>query len=293
MDHYERADTVIGSLVVILGAAALMIAVSSGLGSTPLHGHFTDAGAVARGLAHHVSPLAGDLFAIALLNASVIGAAAVTLASSYAFGDVFRRPHSLHHGLGKANLFHGSYAMMVAVAVAIVLIPRAPLGTITIAVQALAGVLLPSATVFLLLLCNDKAVLGPWVNPGWLNAIAAFIVGVLVILSAILTVTVLFPQIDVTTLTEVLFGVLFAGFILAGPYTLRGKVGRRIDLPSGASAPPVPRIVREHWTMPQLELLETPIWTRTRKVWMLALRSYLLLAVVMLIVKAVEVGIGH
>ncbi len=291
--NYERADTVIGSFVVILGAAALMIAVSFGLGSTPLRGHFTDAGAVARGLAHHVSPFAGDLFAIALLNGAVIGAAAVTLASSYAFGDVFRRPHSLHHGLGKANVFHGSYTVMVVLAAAIVLLPGAPLGTITIAVQALAGVLLPSATVFLLLLCNDKAVLGPWTNPGWLNAIAAFIVGVLVVLSAILTVTALFPTIDVTTLAEALFGVLLAGLLLAGPYAIRGKVGRRLDIPAGAAAPEIPRIVREHWTMPQIELLEAPVWTRTRKVWMLALRSYLVLAVIMLIVKAIEVGTGH
>ena len=56
------------------------------------------------------------------------------------------------------------------------LIPGAPLGVITTAVQALAGVLLPSATVFLLLLCNDRAVLGPWRNPGWLNVLATVIV---------------------------------------------------------------------------------------------------------------------
>ena len=46
----------------------------------------------------------------------------------------------------------------------IVLIPNAPLGLMTLAVQALAGLLLPSATVFLVLLCNDRDVLGPWVN---------------------------------------------------------------------------------------------------------------------------------
>ena len=45
------------------------------------------------------------------------------------------------------------------------LIPGAPLGVITEAVQALAGVLLPSATVFLLLLCNDREVLGPMAQP--------------------------------------------------------------------------------------------------------------------------------
>ncbi len=88
-------------------------------------------------------------------------------------------------------------------AAGVVLIPGAPLGTITTAVQALAGVLLPSATVFLVLLCNDKAVLGPWTNPGWLNAIAAAIVGVLVVLSAILTATTLFAHIRVTLLAEI------------------------------------------------------------------------------------------
>jgi len=119
-----------------------------------------------------------------LLNAAIMGAAAVTLASSCALGDVFRKPHSLHHGIGRANAFHGSYAAMVLLAAAILFIPGAALGTITTAVQALTGVLLPSATVFLLLLCNDKAVLGAWTNPGWLNVIASAIVGVLVALSA-------------------------------------------------------------------------------------------------------------
>ena len=76
--NYERADTVIGSVVVILGAAALMIAVSFGLGNTPLHGQFGDAGTVASGLAPRSAPPAGP-FALALLNAAIIGAAAVTL----------------------------------------------------------------------------------------------------------------------------------------------------------------------------------------------------------------------
>ena len=77
------------------------------------------------------------------------------------------------------------------------LIPGAPLGLITTSVQALAGLLLPSASVFLLLLCNDPEVLGPWVNPKWLNVVAAVIVGVLLVLSGTLMATTLFPHIDV------------------------------------------------------------------------------------------------
>jgi Mn2+/Fe2+ NRAMP family transporter len=283
--NYERADTVIGSAVVILGAAAIMIAVSFGLGSTRAFGQFSDAGTVASGLAHTLGAAVGDLFAIALLNAAIIGAAAVTLASSYAFGDVFRRPHSLHHGVRQAKLFHGSYVAMVLLAAAIVLIPGAPLGTITTAVQALAGVLLPSATVFLLLLCNDRAVLGPWVNPGWLNAVASLIVGVLVVLSAILTITTLFPHVDVTAMTEALFGLLA---LALGAGAARSAWDRR----SGAGAR-VARTGRDTWTMPRLELLARPEFSRGRRAGMLCLRGYLVIAVVMLAVKAIEVSVAR
>jgi NRAMP (natural resistance-associated macrophage protein)-like metal ion transporter len=283
--NYERADTVIGSVVVILGAAALLIAAASAFSGTTLHGQFADAGTVATAFAHRLGSAAGAMFAIALLNASIIGAAAVTLSSSYAFGDVFRRRHSLHHSPGQAKAFHGSFAALVGLAAAIVLIPGAPLGTITTAVQALAGVLLPSATVFLVLLCNDKAVLGPWTNPGWLNAIAAAIVGVLVVLSAILTATTLFPKVDVTLLAEILFGVLALVLAAAATYT---RAGRRSD-----DATPTSDVPREQWTMPQLELLARPEWSRTRTVGMYALRGYLVVAVVMLVIKAIEVGLGH
>jgi NRAMP (natural resistance-associated macrophage protein)-like metal ion transporter len=283
--NYERADTVIGSVIVILGAGALMVAAAFAFSGTPLHGQFADSGSVATELAHRLGSAAGAMFALVLLNAAIIGAAAVTLSSSYAFGDVSRRRHSLHHRARDAKAFHGSFAALVALAAAIVLIPGAPLGTLTTAVQALAGVLLPSATVFLVLLCNDKAVLGPWTNPAWLNAIAAAIVGVLVALSGILTATTLFPKLDVTLLAEILFGVLAIGLPAAALYT---RAGRRE--PSGSQKHGVPR---EQWTMPPLELLARPEWSRTRTVGMYALRGYLVLAVVMLIVKAIEVSFGH
>jgi len=93
--RYERADTLIGTVLIILGAVAVMLACAWALGGTPAHGHFHNAGAVAAGLRTHVSPLAGALFAIALLDASLLGAAAVTLASSYAIGDYFGFKHSL------------------------------------------------------------------------------------------------------------------------------------------------------------------------------------------------------
>ena len=78
--------------------------------------------------------------------------------------------------------------------------------------QTLAGVLLPSATVFLLLLCNDKAVLGPWVNARWLNYFTGAVIAALVVLSVILTASVLFP--DATT-SQVILGMLTGGGVVA------------------------------------------------------------------------------
>ncbi len=212
--NYERADTVIGAFVVVIGAGALIAVTAFAFAGTPYFGQFSDAGTVATQLGQQLGSTAGTFFAIVLLNASLIGAAAVTLATSYAFGDVFGASHSLNRGPLDAKLFYASFTLMVLAAAGIVLIPGAPLGLITTSVQALAGVLLPSATVFLLLLCNDREVLGPWVNAPWLNAVAAVIVGALVELSLILMASTMFPKINVTHLfveLTIVLGVTLAG----------------------------------------------------------------------------------
>ena len=102
--------------------------------------------------------------------------------------------------------------------------------------QALAGILLPSASVFLLLLCNDREVLGPWRNPPWLNALASVIVATLVLLSMILMATTVFPKINVTTFALIGGALLAIGLITFGLLTLRT---RRKAPPSGEIAPAI------------------------------------------------------
>jgi Mn2+/Fe2+ NRAMP family transporter len=284
--NYERWDTVIGSMITEVGAAALLIAAAFGFAGTDFAGQFTDAGAVAAGLAQTVGAAAGDLFAIFLLDAAIIGAAAVTLATSYAFGDVFGIRHSLHRGISEAKGFYGIYSLLVAVAAGIVLIPNAPLGLMTMAVQALAGVLLPSATVFLLLLCNDRDVLGPWTNPRWLNVMASVIVGVLLLLSLVLVVTTLFPQADAVQVTVGLGLSVVLGLGKLGLLQMRG---------GGRSRDPLAGLVldRDTWRMPPLPELPRPVWSTGRKAGMLALRGYLVAAAVLLLVKVGQLALGQ
>ena len=206
--NYERVDTVLGSFITVLAASLIIITTAFAFAHTHAAGRFTNAGGVAHALDRYLGNATGTLFSIILLNASIIGAAAVTLSTSYAFGDIFGTRHSLNRRVRDAKFFYASFTGIVALAATIVLIPGAPLGVITTAVQALAGILLPSATVFLLLLCNDLAVLGPWVNRPWLNVVATFIVSVLFVLSLILMTTTVFPHIDVPALLAGLAGAL-------------------------------------------------------------------------------------
>ena len=283
---YERADTFLGSLIVVVGAGAIMIIAAYAVQGTPLAGHFTDALGVASALGGKGTAL-GALFSIVLLDASIIGAAAVTLASSYAFGDVSGIRHSLHRGFRDAKAFYASYTAMVVAAAGIVLIPSAPLGLVTEAVQALAGLLLPSASVFLLLLCNDRQVLGPWVNPPWLNAAATVIIAVLLMLSGTLMATTLFPHLNPARIIIWVSAGFVTGLAVAG---LALRLARSRAGGATAGAEPLPPGTRADWRMPPLALLKPVTWSPALRLGMFALRVYLLTAALLLLVKAIQVG---
>src|SRR6202000_3426117 len=173
-----------------------------GLAGTADVGNFTDAGAAAAGLAHHLGKTVGVLFAVTLLDASLICANAIGLATTYAIGDAMGKRHSLHWKISEAPLFYGGYAVLLAVSAAVAFSPDHILGLVTQGVQALAGVLLPSATVFLVLLCTDRAVLVPWVNTMRQNIIAWSIVWLLVLLSLALKATTFFPRLSTAPLEQ-------------------------------------------------------------------------------------------
>ncbi|MER6950377.1 NRAMP family divalent metal transporter [Nonomuraea sp. NPDC000554] len=281
---YEKADLVIGILVVIIGAAAMMGFTAAAFAGTEAAGNFTDSAGIAHGLQAYAGRTAGALFAIALLDACIIGAFAVCLSTAYAIGDVLSLNHSLHRGIGQAKGFYAVYAGLIAAAATIVLIPSSPLGLLTEGVQALAGVLLPSASVFLLLLCNDRQVLGPWVNGRATNLFTSAVVGVLVTLSIILTIAVLFPGVTETQILTIMGGCGVAGAICAGYAAVRR---RRF------AAEPVDRTGRQCWRMPPLTELSRPVMSNGRRIGMSVLRLYLGLATVLVIFKIVQMGLGH
>ncbi len=136
------------------------------------------------------------------------------------------------------------------------LIPGSPLGLLIEGVQVLAGVLLPSATVFLLLLCNDKAVLGPWVNGRWTNAITGVVIALLITLSLVLTASVAYPahqrrarSCAILAACAAVAAAAAAGWLLLR----RGRAAHR------SGRPPLDRAgAGGRWRMPPLATLAAP-----------------------------------
>ncbi|GAA1034341.1 MULTISPECIES: NRAMP family divalent metal transporter [Amycolatopsis] len=302
--RYGRADLIIGIVIVVAGAAAMMIFCAGTFAGRPEFGNYTDAAGTAAGLGQYVSHTAGVLFAIGLLDASILGAAAVGLSTSYALSDVLSINHSLHRPVTKAKGFYVCYAGLMAVAAVLVLTPGVPLGALTSGVQTLAGVLLPSASVFLLLLCNDKAVLGPWVNGRGVNVFTGIVVWVLVLLSVILTASVLFPDIGSGVILAILgggggLGALLGVYLLLASRRARMKalVGKAAEVRAGdthdeESAGSAPEADRDTWRMPPLSELARPVLSTQHKLGLMVLRGYLLVAFALVVVKIVQISIG-
>jgi Mn2+/Fe2+ NRAMP family transporter len=285
---YERADTAIGALLFALAAGAVMLISASAFSGSKLSGHFLNLGVVMQAVSHHIGSSAGAVFAVALLNASVLAAGAVSLSGSYAIAEVRGVKHSLHRRFSDAPVFYGSFAALIGVAAAIVLIPGLPVGAVTTFVQALTGVLLPCTLVLLLLLCNDEQLLGPRRNGPLLNLIAGSVIATIVGLSTLLTVSTTFPHLPIGIAAAVTAAtMLCAGAPLAwSVFQARRSLGDTPTNPAEQSTTftltPWERLT---WSSPALELIGAPTNSKTRTLTLLITRVYVLTITGLLLIK--------
>jgi hypothetical protein len=137
--------------------------------------------------------------------------------------------------------------------------------------------------VFLLLLCNDREVLGPWVNGRWTNLFTGAVVALLVMLSIVLTGSVLFPAVTGEQILAILGGGTVASLIAAGVTLAMRKPSLE---------PPIDRSLRIAWRMPALSQLAAPRLTQATRLWMGVLRVYLVVAVGLVVVRVVQLAMG-
>ena len=178
-----RFDTLLGALL------ATAFAIATILATTPLFHHGIDASQFqgaqfAEALEPWIGHVGATLFALGILEAGMVAAIAISTSSAYAFGEVLGTGHSLNRPLRDAWPFYSILLGSAAAAAALVLIPHAPLEFIVLIVNVIAVLAMPPALAFLLLLVNDREVMGERVNTFGQNA-AAITVTVLLILAGI------------------------------------------------------------------------------------------------------------
>ena len=186
---WGKFDTLLGSALTIVVAIFIVIVTGTTLNGVDIE----SAGQAAEHLMK-TDRYVGTFMAIGLFDAGLLGAICISLASSWAFGEIFGWAHSLNQNIKQAPGFYASYFFTLITSGLVVLIPGAPLVLITLFVQVIAVTLLPAALVFLILLLNDRPTMGDYCNNVWQNLIGGFIVVTIVVLSSLYGISVMFPN---------------------------------------------------------------------------------------------------
>src|SRR6202451_4258094 len=163
-----RFDTILGVVLASVCAIAAILA------TAPLFHHGIDAsnfqGAqFAEALEPWIGHAGAALFALGIFEAGIVSAIAISTSSAYAFGEVLQTGHSLNRPLRDAWPFYLVLLGSACAAAALVLIPDFPLEFIVLTVNVIAVLAMPPALAFLLLLVNDREVMGEYVNGTWAN----------------------------------------------------------------------------------------------------------------------------
>jgi len=159
---YARIDTAFGAIATQVIMISIVVTTAATL--YVRHVSVSDAAHAALALIPLTGRASGIVFGAGLIGAAMLGAFVVSLATSWAFGEAFGWPSSLNLRFGQAKRFYGLYACIVVAAAAIVLVPNLPLVRITLYVEAGNALVLPLVLGFLLVMANDKKILGDRCN---------------------------------------------------------------------------------------------------------------------------------
>jgi Mn2+/Fe2+ NRAMP family transporter len=197
----QPRDIKAGRFDTFLGAGlAAVFAIAAILATAPLFHHGIDASQFqgaqfAEALEPWIGHAGAALFALGIFEAGIVAAIAISTSSAYAFGEVMRTGHSLNRPVRDAWPFYSTLLGSAVAAAALVLIPGAPLEFVILTVNVIAVLAMPPALAFLMLLVNDRDVMGEHVNGFWLNAAGIAVTVLLVGVGIAFGVSTVFPGI--------------------------------------------------------------------------------------------------
>jgi Mn2+/Fe2+ NRAMP family transporter len=187
---YEKLDVYFGSF--FGNTIAFFIIVCT---ATTLYKSHISIGTAAQA-AQALGPIAGKyasvLFGLGLLGASLLACAIIPLSTAYAVCEAFGFESGVDNEFREAPFFFGIYTVMIALGAGLVLIPGVPLMRLAVVTQQIAGILSPVILIFMIILVNDKHIMGKYVNNKLQNLISFATVGFIILLSVVIFISPLF-----------------------------------------------------------------------------------------------------
>jgi len=197
---FSRIDVVAGAIFTdviaffIIVASAATIFVHNAHAGPQHHITVNDAGTLALALGPLAGKYASLLFAVGLLNAAIFTASILPLSTAYYVCEAFGFESGVDKRFGEAPFFYGLYAALIAIGAAAVVLPGAPLLGIIFWSQVLNGALLPVVLLLMLLLINNRSLMGPYTNGVLFNVIAWATVVIVGALTLVSTLQLFFPS---------------------------------------------------------------------------------------------------
>ena len=186
--NLTRIDVIFGCIVTDVIAFFIVVACAATIFHSQ-HREINDVADAARALAPFAGKFASVLFAVGLINASLMSAAILPLATSYNICEGLGFESGIDRRFGEAKIFYGLYTGLIVFGAGFVLIPHLPLLKVILVSQVANGVLLPFVLVFMLKLVNRERLMGEYRNGFWGNAIAGGTSVIMVLLTIVMVYT--------------------------------------------------------------------------------------------------------
>ena len=191
---YGQRDTLIGSTVMVIVAIAIIILTGTTVFGTDPNGTL-GIDNILQVFAAKVGIFPMELFALGLVEAGFIAAIAISASTSWAMSEAFGWKKSINLPAREEVMFYLPSFIALAIAASITLIPNAPLGYLNLTVQVIATIFMPAAMLFLLLLLNDRGIMGNMVNKRWQNIIGFSMIGFLILMNGLYGLSVALPSV--------------------------------------------------------------------------------------------------
>ena len=189
---YSKMDAVLGAIVVNIVAFFIVIACAATINANGIQ--VNDVADVSTALVPLAGQYASLLFAFGFLNASLFAASILPLSTAYYVCESLGFEAGVSKSFREAPIFHGLYLGLIILAVIVIMMPNVPLLSILYLSQVANGILLPFLLILMLLIINDKSIMGEHVNSRLFNYISWATVIIVMGLSISLVVTLFLPK---------------------------------------------------------------------------------------------------